>query len=87
MGGGVWEGLGSGFFPSGRGSRGIAQRQLPFSYGLQQPWRQRQRLRLVLFLADEFSREWGYVLVGSVGGGGGSLGVGGAVTRVGPLAC
>lgn len=39
---------------------------------------------MVLFLAGEFSREQGYVLVGFAGGGGDTLGVGGAVTRVGP---
>lgn len=74
-------------FPFGRGSRGIAQRQSRFDYRLQQqPGRRQQRLRLVLFLALEFSREWRYVLVGSFGSGGGSLEVGGVVTRVGPLA-
>lgn len=56
-------------FPSSRSSREIARRRPRFGYGLQQSWRRQQRLQLVLFLAGEFSREWGYVLVGSVGGG------------------
>lgn len=50
---------------------------------MQELRRREQRLLVLPFLAGEFSREQGYVLVGFAGGGGDTLGVGGAVTRVG----